>query len=78
MMRLYFHCACPGEVVIDRHGSDVIDLAEARDQAIAIARLIVESAYGACDFSEWLIYVGDEDDDEMLLVPFTAALPTVH
>ncbi len=43
-----------------------------------MARSIVESAFGVHDFSEWLIYVGDEDNEEMLLVPFTAVLPTLH
>jgi len=78
MTHLYFHCTGPDEVLVDRFGIDVSDLAEARDYALEMARSIVESAYGQRDFSEWLVYVSDEDDDEMLLVPFTAALPTLH
>jgi hypothetical protein len=78
MTHLYFHCAGAGEILIDRIGTEVLDLAGARDHALAMARSMVESAYGVHDFSEWLIYVGDEDDDEMLLVPFTAVLPTLH
>ncbi len=78
MTHLYFHCAGPNEVLVDRCGTEVIDLAEARDHALAIARLIVENAYGERDFSEWLIYVSDDDDDEVLLIPFSAVMPTLH
>ena len=78
MTRLYFHCTGPEEILIDRIGTDVLDLAEARDHAVALARCLVENAYGLRDFSEWQVYVGDEDDDELLVVPFTAALPTLH
>lgn len=78
MTHLYFHCAGPGGILIDQNGADVFDLAEARDRAMDLARFIVESAYGERDFSDWLVYVSDEDDDEMLLVPFAAVLPTLH
>jgi hypothetical protein len=35
-------------------------------------------SFGIDDFSEWLIYVGDEDDEQVLLVPFAATHPTLH
>ena len=78
MTFMYFHCAGPGEVLIDRCGTEIVDLGEARDHALAIARFLVESAYGERDFSDWHVYVSDEDDDEILFVSFTAALPTLH
>ena len=55
-----------------------LELSEAREHALSLARSIVENAYSFRDFSQWQVYVGDEDDDEILLVPFTAALPTLH
>jgi hypothetical protein len=78
MTYLYFHCAGPSEILIDHQGAEVIDLTEARDYALSIARSLVENAYGTYDFSTWHVYVSDEDDDEMLLVPFAAVLPTLH
>ena len=78
MTHLYFHCTGPNEILIDRMGTEVLDLAEAREHAVALARCLIENAYGVRDFSQWHVYVGDEDDDELLLVPFTAALPTLH
>ena len=78
MTPLFFHCTGPGEILIDRVGTVVLDLCEARDHALALARALVENAYGLRDFSQWQVYVGDEDDEEILLVPFTAALPTLH
>ncbi len=78
MTHLYFHCTGPDQILIDRTGTAVLDLEDAREHALALARSLVESAYGVQDFSQWQVYVGDEDDDEILLVPFTAVLPTLH
>jgi hypothetical protein len=78
MTHLYFHCSGPGEVLVDCHGTDVLDLVEARDHALAIARLIAEENFGLSDFSEWIVFVYDEDEDEMLSIPFKDALPTLH
>jgi uncharacterized protein DUF6894 len=78
MFYLFFHCAGPGEILIDRSGAEVLDLIEARDRALALARILVEGAYGTRDFSDWHVYVSDEDDEEMLLIPFSAVMPTIH
>jgi len=78
MFYLYFHCAGPGEILIDRDGSEVLDLIEARDPALSLARILVEGAYGTRDFTDWHVYVSDEDDEEMLLIPFADVMPTIH
>jgi len=78
MFYLYFHCAGPGEILIDREGAEVLDLIEARDRARDLARVFVEKAYGTRDFSDWHVYVSDEDDEEMLLIPFSEIMPTIH
>ena len=78
MFYLYFHCAGPGEILIDRDGSEVLDLIEARDRALSLARILVEGAYGTRDFTDWHVYVSDEDDEEMLLIPFADVMPTIH
>jgi hypothetical protein len=78
MFHLYFHCAGSGGIHLDHRGIDIVSLAEARDYAIAVARSVMASAYGVDDFSDWLIYVADEEDEEVLLVPFASALPTLH
>jgi hypothetical protein len=78
MTLLYFHCAGPDEVLVDHFGAEIVDLEEAEDRALAIARFIVESAFGEHDFSDWHVYVSNEDDDEVLLISFAAAMPTIH
>jgi hypothetical protein len=78
MFYLYFHCAGPGEILIDRDGAEVLDLIEARDRALTLAKLLVEQAYGTRDFTGWHVYVSDEEDDEMLMIPFSAVMPTIH
>jgi hypothetical protein len=78
MFYLYFHCAGPGEILVDRDGAEVLDLIEARERALSLARILVEGAYGTRDFTDWHVYVSDEDDEEMLLIPFSAVMPTIH
>jgi hypothetical protein len=78
MTHLYFHCAAPGELLIDHRGTSVSDLSEARERAVAVARFIMDGAFGVEDFSQWQIYVGNDEDDEVLVVPFAAVLPTLH
>jgi hypothetical protein len=78
MIHLYFHCAGPGGVLVDKQGAEVVDLIEARDRALMLARSIIESAYGVHDFSQWLVFVSDGEDEEMLLVSFEDVLPTLH
>src|SRR3954453_4110680 len=78
MTRLYFHCASTDDLHLDSCGLEVQDLAEAREHALALARSVMAGSFGIDDFSEWLIYVGDEDDEQVLLVPFAATLPTLH
>src|SRR3954468_13404720 len=60
MTRLYLHCASADDLHLDAHGREVQDLAEARDHAVALARAVMAGSFGIADFSEWLIYVGDE------------------
>ena len=78
MAHLYFHCSGPGEVLVDHHGTSVSSLSEARDHALAIARFIIDGAFGIESFSEWKVYVGTEDDEEVLVVPFACLTPTLH
>ncbi len=78
MFYLYFHCAGPNEVLIDRNGAEVMDLIDARDRALTLARALVERAYGTRDFTDWHVYVSDEDDDEVLSIPFSTVMPTIH
>jgi hypothetical protein len=78
MTRLYFHCASTDDLHLDSCGLEVQDLAEAREHALALARSVMAGSFGIDDFSEWLIYVGDEDDEQVLLVPFAATRPTLH
>src|SRR3954451_4676853 len=78
MTRLYFHCASTDDLHLDSCGLEVQDLAEAREHALALARSVMAGSFGIDDFSEWLIYVGDEDDEQVLLVPFAATHPTLH
>ncbi|GJD47533.1 hypothetical protein OPKNFCMD_0241 [Methylobacterium crusticola] len=78
MTHLYFHCGHADELMLDYRGADVVDLREAREHALGIARTLMASAYGVTDFSDWFVCVGDADDENLIVVPFSQALPTLH
>jgi hypothetical protein len=78
MAHLYFHCTNADEAMRDRSGRDVASLAEAHREALAIARLVMDSVSGLPDFRDWLIHVEDEEGSELMLVPFTFAKNRLH
>ena len=73
MAQLYFHCASPERVVPDRHGSELDDLFEAHDRAVALVRRIVATP-GPDDWRTWTLLVLDENDEAVFEVPFASVL----
>jgi uncharacterized protein DUF6894 len=73
MTHVFFHCASPERVMLDRRGSDVEDLTEARDRAIRIVREFIESQ-GPDDWRTWTLRVSDADGEEIFLLPFSYVL----
>jgi hypothetical protein len=77
MTTLYFHCAGSQEVYLDRRGSEVEDIFDARARAFQIIQTIVRSA-GPEDWREWNVHVRDGEGEELLLVPFSLVLGKPH
>jgi hypothetical protein len=77
MATLYFHCAGTEEVFLDRSGSEVEDIFDARARAFQIISAIVTSA-GPEDWREWNVHVRNDEGEELLLVPFSAVLGRPH
>ena len=73
MTHVYFHCSNPDRVLLDRRGSDVEDLTEARDHAVRVVREFVESR-GPDDWRTWTLRVSDADGEEIFLMPFSYVL----
>ena len=77
MATLYFHCVGTQEALVDRRGSEMDDLSDARGRAFQVIRAFVTSV-GPEDWREWTLHVNDEDGEELLSIPFTSVLGKTH
>jgi hypothetical protein len=73
MAQVYFHCSNADELLIDRRGAAVLDLAEARDHAARVMQTLIV-ADTADDWRDWVVHVADDLGDEILTVPFASML----
>jgi len=73
MTQVYFHCSNAKEVLIDRCGAMVDDLAEARDRAASVARSLTMRR-SLDDWSGWILHVNDDLGEELFVVPFAFVL----
>ena len=77
MPQVYFHCSNPKEVLIDRRGAVVDDLADAHDQAACVVRSLI-TARGLEDWRGSGLHVNDDLGDELFVVPFAFVLGKPH
>src|SRR6516165_10508293 len=59
MTQAYFHCSYPREVMPDRRGTAVDDLADARDQAACVVHSLTMT-HSAEDWRSWILHVNDD------------------
>lgn len=77
MAQVYFHCSNAIGVSIDRCGSAVADLAEARDHAALVVRSLIMTPVLE-DWRGWVLHVSDDDGEEIFSVPFASMLGKPH
>ena len=77
MATLYFHCVGTQGALLDRSGSDMKDMCDARARAFRVIQTIVNSL-GPEDWRDWSVYVRDGDGDELMRVPFATVLGRPH
>ncbi|MGO4712823.1 DUF6894 family protein [Bradyrhizobium sp. 2TAF24] len=77
MVQVYFHCSNALGLLVDRQGTSVDDLSDARAQAVGLVRSMVGQP-SAEDWREWLLHASDEDGDEIFVLPFVAVLGKAH
>lgn len=73
MAEVYFHYSNAGGVLIDRSGTALDDLAEARAHAEARVRQLIMTPSRE-DWRDWVLHVTDDDGDEIFAVPFAAVV----
>lgn len=69
MTQVYFHCSNTREALVDRYGTLVDNLGEARDYATLVVRSFTNSR-SAEDWRDWVLHVSDDLGDELFIVPF--------
>lgn len=77
MADVNFHYSNTRGVLIDRSGTAVDDLNEAREHAYWAVRSLIMTPSGE-DWRGWVLHVTDDDGHEILDVPFAAVLGKPH
>jgi hypothetical protein len=77
MAQVYFHCSGAGSVLLDRRGSDIEDLMEAREQAVGVVHRLI-SRPGPEDWRNWVLHVSHGDGEEIFAIPFSSLLGPAH
>ena len=68
MGQLYFHCS---------NARGTADLAEARDHATSVVRLLLMTRRSE-DWRGWVLHVSDDRGDEIFVMPFAFVLGKPH
>jgi hypothetical protein len=77
MAQMYFHCVSTEGVMLDRRGSDIDDLSEAREHAVQLARKYI-STPGPQDWRRWILMASDHDGEEVFVMRFVTLLSRPH
>ena len=77
MTDVYFHYSHERGVLIDRNGTAVDDLAEAREHAVSLARSLIMTPTVE-DWRDWVLHITDGDGEEIFEVPFAALVGKPH
>ena len=77
MADVFFHYSNARGVLIDRNGTAVNDLAEAREHAVCLAKSLIMTP-SAEDWRGWVLHITDDDGEEIFEVPFATLLGKPH
>lgn len=73
----HFHCSHARGTLIDRHGTAIAGLAEARERATSVVRSLLMT-HGSEDWRRWLLHVLGDGGEEVFVMPFTSVLGKLH
>ena len=74
---MFFHCSSNEGVLLDRHGSFVEDLIEAKEKAARVVMAFLGTP-GAEDWRKWHLHVRYEEGEEIFTIAFASILGKPH
>ncbi len=77
MAQVFFHCTSTKGVWIDRSGTAIDDLTEAREHAALVVQSLIMAPTPE-DWRGWVLHVSDEIGEEIFTVPFASLLGKPH
>ncbi|MCP4616474.1 MAG: hypothetical protein GY844_08545 [Bradyrhizobium sp.] len=77
MTEVFFNCANPDHLLVDRHGVAVSDLSEAFDHADRLVRSMLMQPNSE-DWRDWELRVTDDLGAEIFVIPFASVLGKPH
>jgi hypothetical protein len=75
--QVYFHCSYTDGLLIDRRGTTVADLIEAREQAETVVQSLL-AAPSLEDWRGWVLHASDASSEEIFLLPFRSLIGKSH
>ena len=77
MVQVFFHCSSDEGVLVDRRGTAVSNLSEARAHADQVVRSMIMTPSSE-DWRTWILHVSDNNGEEIFELPFTSMLGKPH
>ena len=77
MTEVFFNCASPGHLLMDRRGIAVDDFADAVAHADGFVRSLLMKP-STEDWRDWELHVTDESGAELFKLPFAAVIGKLH
>ena len=77
MVQVFFHCSTNEGVLVDRRGTAVANLSEARAHADQVIRSMIMTPSSE-DWRHWILHVSDNNGEEIFDLPFTSMLGKPH
>jgi hypothetical protein len=77
MVQVFFHCSNTQGLLVDRYGTPVSNLSEARARADQIMRTMIMSPSDE-DWRDWVLHVSGDNGEEIFELPFASMLGKPH
>jgi hypothetical protein len=77
MTQIYFHCSNAEGKLMDRRGTAVSNLSEARERAAGIMQTMIMTPSDE-DWREWVLDVSGDDGEDIFDLPFSSLLGKPH